>query len=170
MNPSWFHGSTHAETIYVSQYEHSSVVWWEHLLVHPFICLLIYFSLIWVSLCLWPLVRSQALYLRSLGGTKSCFHLQVSNHGSSNQMVCSSASEGSSGRLNALCILSSPLTWMSSPQQHWGPREGVCFALEERDGSGIHTAQNLANGTGKDIVGVGGRELVIGVEGKQESS
>ena len=54
------------------------------------------------------------------------------------------------------------------PQQHWGPKEGVCFALEERDGSGIHTAQNLANGTGKDTVGVGGRELVIGVEGKQE--
>lgn len=55
---------------------------------------------------------------------------------------------------------------MLPPQQHWGPKEGVCFALEEEAGSGIHTAQHLANGTGKDTVGVGGRELVIGVEGK----
>ena len=30
--------------------------------------------------------------------------------------------------------------------------------------------QNLANGTGKDTVSVGSRELVTGVEGKQESS
>ena len=44
------------------------------------------------------------------------------------------------------------------------------FALEERDGSGIHMGQNLANGTGKDTVSVGGRDLVTGVEGKQESS
>ena len=56
------------------------------------------------------------------------------------------------------------------PPAALGAKGRVCFALEERDGSGIHTAQNLANGTGKDIVGVGGRELVIGVEGKQESS
>lgn len=81
-------------------------------------------------------------------------------------MVCSSASEGSSDRLNTLCILGSPFTRMLPPQQHWGPKEGVCFALEEEAGSGIHTAQHLANGTGKDTVGVGGRELVIGVEGK----
>ena len=41
-NSSWFHGSTHAETICVSQYKYSSVVWWEHLLEHPFICLFIF--------------------------------------------------------------------------------------------------------------------------------
>lgn len=50
------------------------------------------------------------------------------------------------------------------PQHHWRSKEGACWTLEEGNGSGIHTGLHLQSGTGKHKAGVGGRELVTGVE------
>ena len=49
---------------------------------------------------------------------------KVPNHGSSNQMFCSSSPGGSSERLKTLCILGTPLHECQPPQQHWRPRKG----------------------------------------------
>ena len=40
----------------------------------------------------------------------------------------------------------------------------MCWTLEEGGGSGIHRGCHMGNGTGKVTAGMGGRELVIGVE------
>ena len=42
-------------------------------------------------------------------------------------------------------------------------KEEVFWALEERDGSGIHWGHHLPSRTGKDRAGICGRELVTGV-------
>ena len=52
------------------------------------------------------------------------FTPKVPNHGSSNQMFCSSSTGGSSERLKTLYILGPPLHECQPPQQHWRPRKG----------------------------------------------
>jgi len=49
---------------------------------------------------------------------------KVPNHGSSNQMVCSTTLGGSSERLKLLCTLGAPIYELHSPQQSWRPRKG----------------------------------------------
>ena len=49
---------------------------------------------------------------------------KLPDHGSSKQIVCSSAHGGSSERQKALCTLGPPIHAFHSSQQHWKPRKG----------------------------------------------
>ena len=49
---------------------------------------------------------------------------KLPDHGSSKQIVCSSAHGGSSERQKALCTLGPPIRALHSPQQDWRPRKG----------------------------------------------
>ena len=60
------------------------------------------------------------------------------------------------------------------PPTHVSPaleaKEGVFWALEVGDGSGIHWGHHLRSRTGKDRAGICGRELVTGCGNKRESA
>ena len=86
---------------------------------------------------------------------------EVPNHGSSKQIIWSSTPGGSSERLlrNVNVYL--------GPPTHVPPaleaKEGVFWALEVGDGSGIHWGHHLRSRTGKDRADICGRVLVTGV-------
>ena len=94
---------------------------------------------------------------------------EVPNHGSSKQIICSSTPGGSSERLlrNVNVYPGSPDTCVSPALE---AKEGVFWALEVGDGSGIHWGHHLPSRTGKDRAGICGRELVTGVWEKEETS
>ena len=48
-------------------------------------------------------------------------------------------------------------------------KEGIFWALEEVDGSGIDWGHHLPNRTGKDRAGICGRELVTAVWEQEET-
>ena len=52
---------------------------------------------------------------------------------------------------------------MSTSPEALEAKKGVCWALEDGDGSGIHRGCHLPSGTGKDPAGMCGRELVTGL-------
>ena len=64
------------------------------------------------------------IYWGPPSGKNECFWAKLPNHRSSKQRLCTSATGGSSERLNTLCTLGPPIHALHCPQQHWRPRKG----------------------------------------------
>ena len=100
-------------------------------------------------------------------GRIDAFTAKVPNHGSSNQMVCTTPG-GSSERLKPLRTLGALIYELHSPQQSWIPRKGH---LSPAGGGWLRDprGQHLPSGTGQDTAGIWGRELVTAVWGQKQT-
>ena len=131
--------------------------------------LFIFFHYLSLPTFLTPTVLSLGLYPGSPGGKKWYFYSQGASPWqlTTKWFVTLALEEAQRGWM--LCAPWPTVTWLTPSPTALEAKEGVCWTLEEGDGSGIHRDCYMGNGTGKVTAGVCGRELVTEVGGQRRT-